>query len=90
MICVDTKCYADDGSNQGGDDRPLLMGAVLSLKLSGKLPNKPVRVSVTLGSLTSSADVHPIASHLRGKGCGSERSITLRIDPNTKSLVSPG
>ena len=87
-ICIDSRCYAGDGSGPSASDKPLLNGVVLSLKLSGTLPTHSVELKVSIGSLSDTVSTIPIVSHLRGEGCGAERSITIRFDTNGK-LVPP-
>lgn len=87
-ICVDGKCYGGDGGPPSNYDKPQLNGVVLSLKLSGKLPTHSVELRVSVGNMSDTVQTIPIVSHLRGKDCGAERSITLRFDKSGK-LIPP-
>lgn len=87
-ICIDAKCYGGDGGRPSDRDKPLLNGVVLMLRLSGTLPTHSVELKVSVGNLSDTVQTVPIVSHLRGKGCGAERSITLRFDTSGK-LVPP-
>lgn len=85
-ICVDHKCYEGDGTDsQPGS--PQLSGSQLALRIVDKLPSKRVLVEVKAGNLQASVETKPIESELLGKGCGKARSINLRYDESSKSLV---
>lgn len=86
-ICIDAKCYGGDGGEPTGYDKPFLSSVVLSLKLSGTLPTHSVTLKVTVGTMSDTVQTVPIVSHLRGKDCGAERSITLRFDASGKLVA---
>jgi hypothetical protein len=79
-ICIDATCYAGTDSPPTDYDQAFLNGGVLELKLREHLPSESVSVRVSVGDTSDEIETTPIASHLRGEGCGSERSITLRFD----------